>query len=649
VSGKPTDEAVALSSVTSKKRSATPIIARTATVAGWAFVAAAGAALSVLSFSAFNFSHVLPAAVVCSVFPCETTDPSPLTPPNLDGMSNFLPALTALPEARFITTPPSTVWEPSQIVVEAKGVKRLSVLLEPTFAAPPVLLSPVSAPVNGRHTFMVSGALAPEGEYQLRARAVSLQDGRVVYYSGPRLHLARPAAAAERAETMTRPVPVRPISPPPIALPSPPILTDSDAAGEAPALALLPTEDLARPVLRVEAPGAEFVEIYARPADMRADKELFLGLARRTPDGSWLFSPDPASLLPGTYTIYARVKNDFGLVLSAPTALSVRARAAAAPREVPPTGSLALDEAPPEIVPEPTPPRAAAIAPAASDIKILVRRELEREQGNISTLLRRYAAASAAGDQVLLKSVKDELSAVGASMTERAERASVGGVSTDELQARFQVELTRAKARAELFERLVGAGAAADAAPAITPPELPEHPAALRFTSPREFGIVRDDILAIEVVVPVIETDAARGTPRVQAEIRGRALPDSVVKLFIFSAPIVVSVRTESDGSFVYRFDRELEDGTHEVYVAMTDARGEILAKSNPFRFIKTAEAFTPLQVQTDAAAPLASDPAHAPQTQTLYHIIAVMAVLSLGFILLLLGLFTRRTRSVSS
>lgn len=39
--------------------------------------------------------------------------------------------------------------------------------------------------------------------------------------------------------------------------------------------------------------------------------------------------------------------------------------------------------------------------------------------------------------------------------------------------------------------------------------------------------------------------------------------------------------------------DKELENGKHEVYVAMTESAGKILVKSDPIPFVKTAQAVT--------------------------------------------------------
>lgn len=171
--------------------------------------------------------------------------------------------------------------------------------------------------------------------------------------------------------------------------------------------------------------------------------------------------------------------------------------------------------------------------------------------------------------------------------------------------------------------------------------------ALVAYESPEEFGVVREDILAVESIVG-IEPDSADefsdGVKEV-AVISGRGLPNSFVTLYIFSTPIVVTVKTSDDGSWSYTFDKELEDGEHEVYVGVTDNAGRIVAKSQPLTFVKTAEAFTP----TDAAAAAPSSP-EVPSASggptilsenVLFALLSIIVV-ALGLVLLLLGMHMR-------
>src|SRR5690606_9218401 len=101
------------------------------------------------------------------------------------------------------------------------------------------------------------------------------------------------------------------------------------------------------------------------------------------------------------------------------------------------------------------------------------------------------------------------------------------------------------------------------------------------------------DVLSINEVTPVVETDESLGKPRVQSKISGVALPNSYVTLYIFSTPTIITVKTDDTGAFVYMFEKELSDGAHEVYVAITDNTGSVIAHSEPFGFVKEAEAFS--------------------------------------------------------
>ncbi|MBP9760216.1 MAG: hypothetical protein KBD24_02495 [Candidatus Pacebacteria bacterium] len=78
--------------------------------------------------------------------------------------------------------------------------------------------------------------------------------------------------------------------------------------------------------------------------------------------------------------------------------------------------------------------------------------------------------------------------------------------------------------------------------------------------------------------------------------VTGTAKPFSFVTLYLYSTPIIVTVRTDATGHFDYTFDETLPDGEHKLYLATVNNTGKILAKSDPALFVKTAEAvqFTP-------------------------------------------------------
>lgn len=109
----------------------------------------------------------------------------------------------------------------------------------------------------------------------------------------------------------------------------------------------------------------------------------------------------------------------------------------------------------------------------------------------------------------------------------------------------------------------------------------------IAFENPKEKAEVRDQRYKVETVEKVEKEgkDALK--------IAGVALPNSFVTLYIFSDPIVVAVKTDERGGWVYELEKPLEEGQHEVYVAVTDNTGAVTSSSEPLRFIKTAQAVT--------------------------------------------------------
>ncbi|MEI6478917.1 MAG: Ig-like domain-containing protein [bacterium] len=75
--------------------------------------------------------------------------------------------------------------------------------------------------------------------------------------------------------------------------------------------------------------------------------------------------------------------------------------------------------------------------------------------------------------------------------------------------------------------------------------------------------------------------------------VKGTSLPNSYVTLYIYSTPIVVTVKANALGEWTYTLDQELNNGDHKMYVASVDTAGKILARSDLFPFVKTASAAT--------------------------------------------------------
>ena len=121
------------------------------------------------------------------------------------------------------------------------------------------------------------------------------------------------------------------------------------------------------------------------------------------------------------------------------------------------------------------------------------------------------------------------------------------------------------------------------------------------FESPKEAAIKENvDLVDGRYAVRGIERVVSEKTGQAATRLSGTGLPNSVVTVYVYSDPIVIVAKTDANGNWTYELDRDLEDGDHEVYVAVTDNVGRITAKSEPLPFVKTAEAIT---VQTAGAA----------------------------------------------
>jgi hypothetical protein len=108
------------------------------------------------------------------------------------------------------------------------------------------------------------------------------------------------------------------------------------------------------------------------------------------------------------------------------------------------------------------------------------------------------------------------------------------------------------------------------------------------FEDPTVSGIAEPQLLFVQNVRMSEERVDHTGTTRGGViKFEGTAPPNSFVTLYVFSQTIAVTIKTDATGGWVYDFDKELPNGEHTVFAALTDERGHILAKSDPFIFVK--------------------------------------------------------------
>jgi hypothetical protein len=130
---------------------------------------------------------------------------------------------------------------------------------------------------------------------------------------------------------------------------------------------------------------------------------------------------------------------------------------------------------------------------------------------------------------------------------------------------------------------------------------------AVIYESPKDKGLVSGDILKIDKPADGKLDTVKSKTGKNLIKLTGKALPNSYVTIYIYSDPLVLTVKTDADGNWSYVLDKPMENGSHEVYVAVNDNAGKIIAKSSPLPFVQTAEAATvtyPANLASEERAP---------------------------------------------
>lgn len=129
-------------------------------------------------------------------------------------------------------------------------------------------------------------------------------------------------------------------------------------------------------------------------------------------------------------------------------------------------------------------------------------------------------------------------------------------------------------------------------------PKDPSLKSVIKYEDPKKRGKVEKGLFAVSSIESIKidskKTDSqSPAKTKDEISIKGKSIPNAFITLYIYSDPIVVTVKTDKDGNWNYTLDKELKNGDHEIYVAITDNNGSIIAKSNPIPFVKQAEAIT--------------------------------------------------------
>ncbi len=117
---------------------------------------------------------------------------------------------------------------------------------------------------------------------------------------------------------------------------------------------------------------------------------------------------------------------------------------------------------------------------------------------------------------------------------------------------------------------------------------LSERSERMQYQDPRED---RESFVTSSYTVERVELIQSSSESAKKIRLEGLAIPNSFVTLFVYSTPIIVTVKTAESGAWSYELEEELEDGEHQIFVATVDNSGKIVARSNPILFTKSAEA----------------------------------------------------------
>ncbi len=450
-----------------------------------------------------------------------------------------------------------------------------------------------------------------------------------------------------------------------------------------------PVSDLV--TVSVKTSGAQFTELYVRQKESLRD--TFIGLAQQDTTDDWKLVWDTKDVPNGEYTLLAKHKNKFGFYWSDSTTVIVKNKTILEPtakeKEVIDTIVSANDhyENPLAIFMNTLDGEVTDTVSATTTVDVVIQEDsndipiLKKYKTEIENAMQNYTSALRKNDiterrTALLKI--DELKNTIVLNSVGSDNITDYDKMKESISARFEHLVSTIEESQRVIAKRIGEAATEDSdIDGITDydeltlyktnpfsadtdndgftdeveilagfdPNSDIQESSIVYESPKESGVIREDVLAVDTITTEKFEKSIERHVNPVAILSGRALPNSFVTIYIFSTPIVITVKTSEDGTWNYRFNKELEDGQHEVFVGITDNSGKIVAKSNPFTFVKEAEAFNPVgaEINTDIINTEAPTPSLLNQSTLLVASGAV--VMALGFILILLTLYFSHSR----
>lgn len=189
-------------------------------------------------------------------------------------------------------------------------------------------------------------------------------------------------------------------------------------------------------------------------------------------------------------------------------------------------------------------------------------------------------------------------------------------------------------------------------------PASPAIQAKTQYQSPKVYGTTIDTsvmrVLDVSLSTSTVDTIVSMATTTVKGEqvlvkekkkivkerlkLIGKALPNMYVTVYVYSeVPTIAVVKSDRNGNWVYELDNKLADGQHEAYVTINDNTGRVIAKSNRFAFVKTAQAVTTENVGLENVQAASDEPVQPVQAAKKTYALVVFMLIGAG---LLVGIF---------
>ncbi len=352
----------------------------------------------------------------------------------------------------------------------------------------------------------------------------------------------------------------------------------------------------------IQVKGAKKVELLRRHPNSLA--ETYIGQARQAGNDRYRLQWNTTNTPNGDHIIFARVKNRFGTYTSGDTRISVDNQSTPIPED---KLKRQAQEKARQLLPPVTNKQDVQDSSSQPTLSEKIQKELQ-EKG-IST-----GAESREKGPEKTKQARQKAEEGRDQARQQVEQGPASEVAEETLQALEKKQKDRLQRARQFFEDLDQDGltkaeekrfGTSDRNPDSDGDGVLDGIEVLGGSDPTKPGGLDDPVEFEEPIDPGAGeanpqnwqvTDAQFDPKKETTTLRGKALPNSIVVLYVYSIdPTVVTVKADDSGNWEYTLDRELSDGEHEAYVAITDNEGKIVEKSPPLRFVKQASAITVL------------------------------------------------------